>query len=109
VGEFTQPDWTLDVTCHGGSASRATLSRAHDELTILHVRVNRTEDITIHPEAPNFVCDKGHCVSLSGSEAETPVIVVSYCESMYFSAIIVDDCNNYGVALMDSNDRPLCR
>jgi hypothetical protein len=85
------------------------LSRAHYEFTILHVRVDRTEDVAIHPEAPNFVCDKGDCVSLSGRKAETSVIIMNYRESMYFSAIIVDDCNNHGVALMDSNDRPLCR
>ena len=84
------------------------LSRAHDEFTILHVRVNRTEDVAIHPEAPNFVCDKGDCVLLSGRSAETLVIVMNYCESMYFSAVIVDDRNNHGVALMNSNDRPLC-
>ena len=82
--------------------------RTHDELTVGHVRVNRTEDVAIHPEDPNFVCDKRDCVSLSGREAETPVIIMNYCESVYFSAIIVDDCNNHGVALMDSNDRPLC-
>ena len=45
---------------------------------------------------------------LSGRSAETLVIVMNYRESMYFSAVIVDDCNNHGVAQMDSNDRPLC-
>ena len=85
------------------------LSRTDDEFTVLHVRVNRAEDVAIHPEGSNFVCDKGDCVLLSGREAETLVIIVNYCESMYFAAVIVDDCNNYGVPLMDSNDRLLCR
>ena len=26
---------------------------------------------------------------------------------MYFSTVVVDNCNSYGVALMDSNDGPL--
>ena len=86
----------------------SVLSRAHDEFAVLHVRVNCTEHIAIHPEASNFVRDKGDCVLLSRREAETSVIIVNYRESMYFSAVIVDDCNDYGVALMDSNDRPLC-
>jgi hypothetical protein len=30
------------------------LSRAHDEFIILHVRVKRTEDIAIDPEAPSL-------------------------------------------------------
>jgi len=34
---------------------------------------------------------------LSGRCAEILVIVKNYCESMYFSAVIVDDCNNHGV------------
>jgi hypothetical protein len=83
-------------------------SSTYDELTILHVRVNRTEDVAIHPEAANFVCDKGDYVLLSWRETETPVIVMNYCESVYFSAVIVDDGNDHRVALMDSNDRPLC-
>ena len=83
-------------------------SRADDELTVLHVRVNRTEDVAIHPKIPNFVCDKGDCVSLPRREAETPVVIMVYCESMYFSTVVVDDCNHHGVALMDSDDRPLC-
>ena len=82
--------------------------RAHYEHAVLHVRVNRTEDVAIYPEAPDFVCDEGDCVLLSGRVAETLVVIMNYCESMYFSAVVVDDCNNYGVALMDTYDRPLC-
>jgi hypothetical protein len=70
--------------------------------------VNGAEDVAIHPEAPNFVCDKRDCVLLSWGEAETPVIIMDYCESVYFSTVIVDDCNDHGVVMMDSNDRPLC-
>ena len=91
-----------------GFGSLVMLSRAHDELTILHVRVNRTEDVAIYPEGSSFVCDKGDCVLLPGREAEPPVIVMNYRESVYFSAVVVDDCNDHGVAQMDSNDRPMC-
>lgn len=47
-------------------------------------------------------------MSLSRCSAETPVIVVNDCESMYFSAVILDNCNDHHVALMDPNDGPLC-
>ena len=74
----------------------------------MHVRVNRAEDVAVYPEGADFVCDEGYCMLLSWREAETLIVIVNYCESMYFSAIVVDDRNNDGVALVDSNDRPLC-
>ena len=47
-------------------------------------------------------------MSLTRRIAETLIVIMNYCKSMYFSAIIVDDRNNHGVALMDSHDRPRC-
>lgn len=87
--------------------SHLTASRTDYEHAVLHVRVNRTEDVAIHSEASNFVCDKGDCVLLSGRRTETFVVIMNYREPMYLSAVIVDDCDNHGVALMDSDDRPL--
>ena len=73
----------------------------------MHVGVNRAEYVAIHPEASNLVCDEGDGMLMSWGIAEASVIVVDYCESMHFTAVIVDDRDDHRVALMHSNDRPL--
>jgi len=70
--------------------------------------VNGAEDVAVHSEGANFVCDEGDCLLLSWCEAEASVIVMNYCEAMYFPAVIVDNRNNYGVPLVNLNDGPLC-
>jgi len=82
--------------------------RGDDKHTILHVRVNCTEDVAINSEATSIVGDKRDCLLLPGSETESFVIVMNYCESMYFPTVIIDDSDDHGVALLHSDDRPLC-
>ena len=83
------------------------LSRAYDYRAVLHVWVNCAEDVAVHPEVSNLVCDEGDGVLMSWGGAEASVIIVDYCESMHFTAVIVDYGDDDRVALMDSNDRPL--
>ena len=63
--------------------------------------MNCAEDVAINPKASNLVCDKSDCLLLSGREAESLVIVMDYCEPMHFAAVIVDDCDDYRVALVN--------
>jgi len=41
------------------------LLRVHDHRTVLHVRVDRAEDVAVHPERSCFVCDECDCMLLS--------------------------------------------
>jgi len=71
--------------------------RTHNDGTVLHVWVNRAEDVAIPPESARFVCDEGDCMLLSGWSAKAPVVVVHYREPVNFSAVIVDDCDDHCV------------